>query len=179
MAVSLGVASKVGEDLVHLMKAMSALKHHVQRLHPDVETSAYPVLFAVSTGPMRVSAIAERVHSDVSTVSRQVSHLVQVGILEKVTDPADARALNIALAPDGKQLLEDIHDSRGRMFATLMSDWSTQEAQDFDRSLRRLHDHLTLTFSSRCTPDLPDRSVTDTGSPTVISRTSTTGKESL
>lgn len=99
MAVSLEVASRVGEDLVHLMKAMSALRHHVPRLHPDVETSAYPVIFAVSTGPLRVSAIAERVHSDVSTVSRQVSHLVQAGILEKVTDPGDGRAFNIALHP--------------------------------------------------------------------------------
>ena len=179
MAVGLDVASQVGEDLVHLMKAMSALKNHVQRLHPDVETSAYPVLFAVSAGPMRVSAIADRIHSDVSTVSRQVSHLVQVGILEKVPDPGDGRAQNIALAPDGKQLLEDIHDSRGRMFATLMADWSTQEARDFDRSLRRLHDDLTRTFSSRCTPDFTDRPVTDTGSPTVISSTPTTGKESM
>lgn len=163
MAISLDVASRVGEDLVHLVKAMSAMRHHVPRLHPDVETSAYPVLFAVSTGPLRVSAIAERIHSDVSTVSRQVSHLVQAGILEKVTDPGDGRVSNIALAPDGKQLLEDVHESRGRMFATLMSDWSAQEARDFDASLRRLHDDLTRTFTSQCTPESP----------------STTGKESM
>ncbi|NYJ73232.1 MarR family winged helix-turn-helix transcriptional regulator [Allobranchiibius huperziae] len=168
MAVSLEVASRVGEDLVHLMKAMSALRHHVPRLHPDVETSAYPVIFAVSTGPLRVSAIAERVHSDVSTVSRQVSHLVQAGILEKVTDPGDGRAFNIALAPDGKQLLEDIHESRGQMFATLMADWSSREAKDFDLALRRLHDDLTRTFasSSTCTTTPP-------------SHPSTTGKESM
>ncbi|MBO1754787.1 MarR family winged helix-turn-helix transcriptional regulator [Allobranchiibius sp. CTAmp26] len=171
MAVSLGMASKVGEDLVHLMKAMSALKHHVPRLHPDVETSAYPVLFAVSTGPLRVSAIAERIHSDVSTVSRQVSHLVQVRILEKVSDPADGRAQNIALAPDGKQLLEDIHESRGEMFATLMSSWTTDEAQDFDHSLRRLNDDLTRTFAARSTSGPTDRSDAST--------TTTTGKESM
>lgn len=176
MTVSLDVASKVGEDLVHLMKAMSAMRHHVARLHPDVETSAYPVLFSVSTGPLRVSAIAERIHSDVSTVSRQVSHLVQVGILEKVTDPGDGRAQNIALAPAGKQLLEDIHESRGRMFATLMSDWTTQDAQDFDRALRRLHGDLTRTFTSRNTSPSLDRTAPDAGATTI---TSTIGKESL
>ncbi len=150
MTVSVKIASQVGEDLVHLIKTFSALRHHLPRLHPEVETSAYPVIFSLATGPMRVSAIADRIHSDISTVSRQVSHLVQAGVLEKVADPNDGRVQNIALAPNGEQLLDDIHDSRGRMFADLMSEWTNEEARQFDDYLQRLHGGLTDNFDANC-----------------------------
>lgn len=150
MAVSLKVASQVGEDLVHLVKTFSALRHHLPRLHPEVETSAYPVIFTVAAGPMRVSTIAEKIHSDTSTVSRQVSHLVQAGILEKIPDPNDGRAQNIALASDGLQLLDDIHESRGRMFASLMTDWTNDEANEFDEYLQRLYSDLAGDFTNHC-----------------------------
>lgn len=148
MPVSENMASRVGEDLVHLVKAFGALRHHLPRLHPEVETTAYPVIFTLANGPLRVSVIAEKTHSDVSTVSRQVSHLVQVGVLEKVADPTDGRVQNIVLAPAGKELLEDIHQSRGRMFASLMTDWSESEAREFDDYLRRLHCGLTANFDA-------------------------------
>lgn len=174
MAVSLHVASQVGEDLVHLVKTFSALRHHLPRLHPDVETSAYPVIFSLAAGPMRVSAIAERIHSDVSTVSRQVSHLVQAGVLEKISDPNDGRVQNIALAPDGKQLLENIHQSRGQMFASLMSDWSDDEARQFDDYLSRLHSDLAGDFINHCA-SAASSWTDDTVPPT----TSRLGKESM
>lgn len=143
MTVSLMVASQVGEDLAHLVKTLSAMRYHGQRVHPQVEASAYPVLFAVTGGPIRISTIADRIHSDVSTVSRQVSHLVRVGILEKVVDPGDGRAQLIALAPDGKQLVDDLHESRGQLFQALLAGWSTQEARELDDHLRRLRADLT------------------------------------
>lgn len=175
MAVSLKMASQVGEDLVHLVKTFSALRHHLPRLHPEVETSAYPVIFTLAAGPMRVSAIAEKVHSDVSTVSRQVSHLVQVGILEKLPDPNDGRAQNIALAADGKQLLDDIHESRGRMFASLMTDWTNDEAGEFDAYLQRLYSNLAGDFSNHCVSASTDWTAV---SATPL-KTSLIGKESM
>ncbi len=167
MPVSEKVASQVGEHLVHLVKTFSALRQHLPRLHPDVETTAYPVIFTLAAGPMRVSALAERIHSDVSTVSRQVSHLVQAGVLEKVADSSDGRVQNIALAPDGKHLIEDIHDSRGRMFASLMSDWTDAEAGELDGYLRRLNGDLTENFGAAC-------AVAATGAVHVNTRSATT-----
>lgn len=150
MPVTVNVASQVGEDLVHLVKVFSALRHQLPRLHPEVETSAYPLLFTLAAGPMRVSAIATQIHSDVSTVSRQVSHLVHAGLLEKVPDPDDGRAQNIGLAPDGRLLLEAIRDSRGRMFAAVMSDWSTEEVLAFDGFINRLRHGLADDFDACC-----------------------------
>ncbi len=148
MTVSLSVASQVGDDLSHLMKTMGAMRHHLPRPHPEVELSAYPIVFTVSNGPVRVSTIAERIHSDVSTVSRQVSHLVQLGLLEKVPDPSDGRAHNVALAPEGKQLLEDLRERRGEMFRSVMSDWSHADARTLHQLLGRLHDDLCTTLTS-------------------------------
>src|SRR4051794_35740785 len=41
---------------------------------------------------VRVSALAEVLHSDVSTVSRQVSTLVDLGFVRRGPDPDDGRA---------------------------------------------------------------------------------------
>jgi len=72
----------LSNTLVRVMKIMSAMKHQAPRQHPAVDPSHYPVLFCLSGAPLRVSAVADSIHSDVSTVSRQVSHLVQHGLLE-------------------------------------------------------------------------------------------------
>src|SRR4029450_7120861 len=82
-------AQSLSNTLVRVMKIMSAMKHQAPRQHPAVDPSHYPVLFCLSGDPQRVSAVAESIHSDVSTVSRQVSHLVQHGLLEKIGDPDD------------------------------------------------------------------------------------------
>ena len=51
---------------------------------------------------MRVSARAGCAHSDVSTVSRQVSHLVTHGLLAKLPDPDDRRAHRVTLTDEGR-----------------------------------------------------------------------------
>ena len=47
-------------------------------------------------GPHRSNALAEAVHSDPSTVSRQIAALVKVGYVERRPDPADGRACLLA-----------------------------------------------------------------------------------
>ena len=55
--------------------------------------------------PLRVSALAEVVHSDVSTVSRQVSTLVDLGFVIRGPDPDDGRAQALTLTDEGTALL--------------------------------------------------------------------------
>ena len=50
----------------------------------------------VLNGPTRSSALAAAVHSDPSTVSRQVAALVRDGLLERQADQEDGRASLIA-----------------------------------------------------------------------------------
>lgn len=135
MPVEHAVAMELSAELIHLVKKVEAIRHHSPRVHPAIEPSAYPVIFALRRGPARVSAIAEMVHSDVSTISRQVSHLVGHGLLVKVCDPDDGRAQRVALTDEGEALVQRLQDGRGRWIQRLLSDWDDAKARNFTRAL--------------------------------------------
>ena len=130
-------ADRVSLGLVRLMKLLQSMKLHAPRLHPAVDATAYPLLFNLLAEPRRVSALAELIHSDVSTVSRQVSTLVGHGLLDKVSDPEDGRAQVVGLSDEGHVLLKAIQQQRNEWFRELMDDWTPEEASDFAAHLER------------------------------------------
>ena len=130
-------AERVSLGLIRVMKLMQALRHNAPRQHPAVDTAAYPVLFTVAAEPRRVSTLAELVHSDISTVSRQVTTLAAHGLLEKVSDPEDGRAQVVRLTPEGEALVARIQHTRNEWFARLLADWDHDDAADFAAHLER------------------------------------------
>lgn len=136
---------RVSFGLIRLMKLLQAVRQHAPRVHPAVDTSAYPLLFNLAAEPRRVSALADCIHSDVSTVSRQVSTLVGHGLLQKVSDPEDGRAQVVALSDEGKVLLGRIQDQRNAWFRQLMQDWSADDAAAFAGYLERFGHALEAT----------------------------------
>ena len=87
MAISHDTAAQLSHELVRLMKLFQSLRQHAPRLHPGVDTASYPILFNLADGPRRVSDLAGCVHSDVSTVSRQVTGLVTHGLRREGARP--------------------------------------------------------------------------------------------
>jgi DNA-binding MarR family transcriptional regulator len=135
-------ADRVSLALVRLIKLMKSMRQHAPRVHPAVDSTAYPILFTLADEPHRVSALAELVHSDVSTVSRQVSALVTHGLLDKVSDPDDGRAQVVRLSPEGEALVERIRADRNEWFRTLLDDWTPDDARTFATHLERFGDAL-------------------------------------
>lgn len=129
MAVTTDTASRLSTDLVGLIKLFSSVKAHVPRIHEGIEPSAYPVLFNLAEEPHRVSSLATCVHSDISTVSRQVTALVGYGLVEKYPDPQDGRVAMVSLSPIGAELVDRLKQGRGRWFQCLLEDWDPEEAE--------------------------------------------------
>ena len=90
----LQTADEIGSQLVRLVRLLERVQAQYQAEHPDaVDRATYLLLVHLAKdGARRAGALAEAVHSDPSTVSRQVAHLVQLGLVERVADPADGRA---------------------------------------------------------------------------------------
>src|SRR5829696_9342366 len=97
---------------------------------------AYPLLFNLRAQPMRVSALAEAVHTDVSTVSRQVSTLVDLGFVRRGPDPDDGRAQALSLTAEGQSLLVAIREDRDRWLQGLLADWSRDDVLSFSAHLQ-------------------------------------------
>lgn len=104
----------------------------------DVESSAHVLLKCVSgEGRIRASEVAEVLHSDPSTVSRQVATLVKDGLLERRADPADGRASLLALTSQGNAVLAEHDRIRMEHFARVLDDWTETDLRHFATMLRR------------------------------------------
>ena len=95
-----------------------------------VERAAYVLLARlVIDGPHRSNALAEAVHSDPSTVSRQVAALVRIGYVERRPDPADGRACLLAATDEGHRVFEENRDLRNREISRITSDWDETDRE--------------------------------------------------
>jgi len=70
-------------------------------------TSQKVALTAVAdSGPLRLGALAERMGTTDATASRTVDGLVGLGLVERVEDAGDRRAVRIAVTPAGRKLVD-------------------------------------------------------------------------
>ena len=136
------VRAAFGDALVRAMKLMGAVKQRAPRVIPQVDPLGYPLMFNLTGEPRRVSEIAERVHLDISTVSRQVSALVGQGSVSRVADPSDGRAHMLALTDDGRQLLTQLRDRRNGWLGEVTAEWSDDDIATFASLLRRFADDV-------------------------------------
>ena len=142
----------LGDHLIRVVKLMHAMRQYAPRQHPQVDPMAYPLLFNLRDRPMRVSALAEAVHSDVSTVSRQVSTLVDLGFVRRGPDPDDGRAQALSLTDEGVDLLRAIRGSRDQWLQGVLADWPPEDVEAFGRHLEHFASDLEaslLTVSRR------------------------------
>ncbi|SDD82630.1 MarR family winged helix-turn-helix transcriptional regulator [Actinokineospora iranica] len=96
----------------------------------------------VALGPSRSSALAGAVHSDPSTVSRQVAAMVKDGLLERRADPEDGRASLLAVTPAGMALLEEQRARFALSLARMVGHWDPADLDTFVGLFERfLADH--------------------------------------
>ncbi len=138
----------LGDDLVRVVKLLHHIRQQAPRQHPQVDPMAYPLLFNLMAGPRRVSALAEVIHSDVSTVSRQVSTLVDLGFVTRGPDPVDGRAQALTLTDEGRALLHAIRDDRDRWLQGLLAEWDHDAVAEFSKHLRHFASDLEASLST-------------------------------
>ena len=86
-------------------------------VHPDLAPSSYLMLtYLAEQGPLRASEIADAFDIDKGAVSRQVTHLIELGLLERVTDPEDGRApCCSSVSDEGRTRLADVARHRRKL----------------------------------------------------------------
>jgi DNA-binding MarR family transcriptional regulator len=113
-----------------LGKQQATLSHKMSRA--GVDRSAVMLLKTlVAQGPARSSALAVAVHSDPSTVSRQVAGLVRDGLVERRADPEDGRASVLVPTEAGLTLLEEQRRRIGLALARVVRQWAPEDVDTF------------------------------------------------
>lgn len=136
----LAAADAVSTELIRLVRLLERGRAQYQAEHPDaVERATYLLLVhLVKGGPRRAGALAEAVHSDPSTISRQIGHLVKLGFVLRTADPVDGRATLLAATAEGRRVFEENRRLRNERFAQILADWSAPDRTALAAMLARL-----------------------------------------
>jgi DNA-binding MarR family transcriptional regulator len=154
-AVALGDAAEapvteVADNFVALMRSFARTKaRFMAAAEHNVEWSAQIILRQLANeGPMRASSLAECLHSDPSTVSRQVAALVKEGLVERRADPEDGRASILALTPKADSVIAKHEQLRVQHFAGMLSEWNDRDLRRFADLLRRFTHDFEISSSN-------------------------------
>jgi DNA-binding MarR family transcriptional regulator len=143
---TIGKASEAGapvsptlvvDSVLHTAMAIGRLMR--QRLVGDqMEPATYWVLKNLTSGSIRITALAASTQLDTSTVSRHVTQLEQAGLVERSQDPDDGRAQRIGLTDEGRTQLAASTARRREALTNSLDGWDPTDLADLDRLLGRL-----------------------------------------
>jgi len=156
-------------ELVLLFRSLKALHRAVlSEAGVRLEMPATAVLATLSEGQRRASTLAEMLHVDLSTISRQVAALEREGWVQRERDPADSRAALLDLTDTGRAVLAQVHDTRLAHLDRRLPGWTADELQDFTAQLRRFRADLGTDASCLPRQDAaaPDATTSPTNAPT-------------
>jgi DNA-binding MarR family transcriptional regulator len=138
----LAIADELAHQLIRLVSMTSRAKAQFTSVAADgIERAAYALLaHLVREGPQRTTALADAVHSDTSTVSRQVSALVQQGLVERKADPEDGRACLLVATDAGQRIFDRARAERTRHLSALLAEWPQSDRRTLVMLLDRFND---------------------------------------
>jgi DNA-binding MarR family transcriptional regulator len=138
----LQLADRLATQLFRLIRTLERTKAQAAAMRGDrIEKACFGLLVELADkGPRRMTALAEAVLADPSTVSRQVAQLVDLGYVERQPDPEDGRASRLAATERGLAHLAMSRERRNRMIDSVLSDWTTQDRERLIGLLERFND---------------------------------------
>ena len=126
--------------------------------HDVSVTQCYALETLVVHGPMRLSALAERLFLDKSTTSRVVNTLVRKGYIEQRPDATDGRAMQISATRQGQRLCARITSDLVEQQKELLGDLAPEIRAGVVHVIQRLAQAADARFRSGvtggcCAPD--------------------------
>jgi DNA-binding MarR family transcriptional regulator len=87
--------------------------------------------------PLRLSDLAARQGTDISTVCRQVNKCEALGLVAREGDPSDLRAVLLRLTDQGRDVLQRMQRVRLDLLDRVLADWNDGDRHDFARLVER------------------------------------------
>ena len=140
MAADDRVLGIIETQIAYLMRLGEASRRATAlKPHRALDRAAYVILRHLQQdGPQNVSAIADRLNLDGSTVTRQVTALQQDDLVERKPDPRDGRGTVIEPTALGLKQVDAVRAARRDLYDQVLADWSGDERTELAATLERL-----------------------------------------
>lgn len=127
-----------GELLTHfLLDLQRAFRRQIS--HPGVTTQQVLLLVSVPEDGIAMSALAQTLGVDLSTVTRLVDGARRKGWVEKVRSRRDRRVTTVYLTPKGETLRESIDEKIDRFGAEFYESLPLEDRDEFKEILSSFH----------------------------------------
>ncbi|MEJ5944134.1 MarR family winged helix-turn-helix transcriptional regulator [Pseudokineococcus basanitobsidens] len=125
--------------LVRRARAVSA--SGASEVHPDLDHAAYGLLLRLSAvGAERTTDLAAFLGIGKPTTSRQLSQLVDLGLVERTSDPTDGRASLVRLTAEGRERFDRVRSVRRARLRERLEPWSDADVRTLATLLERFND---------------------------------------
>ncbi|NPC98902.1 MarR family winged helix-turn-helix transcriptional regulator [Nocardioides sp. zg-DK7169] len=125
-------------------------------IDPHLQAASYLMLgHLVQYGPMRSSSLAEVFNIDKGAISRQVQHLVDLGLVVRTPDPEDGRATLVEATEDAARRVRAVAAERLEWWDERLGEWSDEELAGFADVLTRYNAILSEPQEPGSTPHGP------------------------
>lgn len=151
---------ELGSALQALGRSLVALKASPQTfgLDPRVDRAAYFILARLSdAGTARMSDLAALLSLDLSTVSRQIRSLEDLGLIGRTCDPDDRRAYRLEPTAAGRALVADVQQKFSDLVDVALDSWSERDRKTLTALLGRLAHDLRPDQAPRLVSAVRDR----------------------
>lgn len=110
-----------------------------ETVSPGLVPGALKALMVINrVGPTHLSDLVSLLHSDKSMVSRQISELERLGLIQRQHDPEDARVRLIQVSPLGAERLEQARRPHLDRLHRILADWPMEDIDKLARLLNEI-----------------------------------------
>jgi len=128
-----GLEQEVG---VMIRRIRRVIGERARSVHPDLQSSSYLMLTWLNQhGAQRASAMAEAFGIDKGAISRQVQHLLDLGLVDRTPDPDDGRATLVSASAEAAARIDQVNEDRRRWLDDRLVDWPDSDLSEFVRML--------------------------------------------
>ena len=138
------------EETVQILQDLSRLLRNLTRLVGGADdgpamtaTQRIALVELGDGGPIRLNDLAARMGVSAPTASRSVDALHELGLVERVVDPEDRRAVRIELSSEGQALLDQRTERARIAFEPAVAALSKADRTQFSQLLHRMTEALT------------------------------------
>ena len=148
MASSASPRASLGVDLLGVVARLNRLA--TQRTSLPLPWAQARLLSMIEDqGPTRISDLAALDHCSQPTMTMQVRRLEDAGLVARTIDPADARAVLIAITTEGRDTLRQVRTARAAVIDPYIAELDDDDRQTLAAGVRVLQQLLTAASSRK------------------------------